>query len=157
MQQRRKLTGQLGRVIDLLELIAQDPTQPARSLERDREFVRMALSAEGGVAEALDWIAKRPYLRGQDRRVAPLSESTLLRYVLALCLDALAGLRDGRARIVDGRWQPDLTLSQRRLLDRIEAVNRGEFGEVRTAPRATYRRAGGSVPKRVQVVVSEPV
>ena len=125
-----------------------------RSLERDREFVRMALSAEGGITEALEQIAKRPYLRKLEGRIDPLAESTLLRYVLALSLDALAGLRDLRARIVDGRWLPELTLAQRRLLDRIEAVNRGEFGEVRTAPRATYRRSTGTSPKRARTLVA---
>lgn len=114
-----KLRGQLGVVVKLLDLIAKDPAQHQRELSRDREFVRMALSAENGVAEAIATLARHSELWAQTSEPLSFKGSTA-EYVFALAADGLKSLRSDQGQIRDGRLLPTLTPEQILFLNRID-------------------------------------
>lgn len=115
-----KLRGHLGVVVEILDLIAKDPAQHRRELSRDREFVRMALSAENGVSEAIAMVARHSELWAQASEPTSFFKGSNAEYVFALVADGLKGLRSHHGQIRDGRLLPELTPDQVLLLERLE-------------------------------------
>ncbi len=118
-----KLRGHLGMVVKILDLIAKDPAQHRRELSRDREFVRMALSAENGVVEAIATVARHCELWTlASEPLEPVSffKGSTAEYVFALAADGLKGLRSHHGQIRDGRLLPALTPEQVLFLNQID-------------------------------------
>lgn len=135
-----KLRGHLGVVVKILELIAKDPAQRQRELVRDREFVRMALSAQNGVTEAIATVTRHSELWTIASEPVSYFKGSTAEYVFALAADGLKGLRDHHGQIRDGRLLPALTPEQILFLNQIDvqgatAIDREAF------LRASSRRA----------------
>lgn len=140
-----KLRGHLGMVVKILDLIAKDPAQHRRELSRDREFVRMALSAENGVAEAIATVARHCELwtlASEPLEPVAFFKGSTVEYVFALAADGLKGLRSHHGQIRDGRLLPGLTPEQVLFLNQMEVpgattTERGAL--LRAANRRTTR------------------
>ncbi len=115
-----KLRGHLGVVVKILDLIAKDPTQHQREPARDREYVRMALSAENGIAEAIATVTRHSELWALASEPVSFFKGSTAEYVFALAADGLKGLRSHHGQIRDGRLLPALTPEQILFLNQID-------------------------------------
>ncbi len=152
-----KLRGHLGVVVKILDLIAKDPAQHRREPARDREFVRMALSAENGIAEAIATVTRHSELWTLASEPVSFFKGSTAEYVFALAADSLKGLRSHHGQIRDGRLLPALTPEQILFLNQIDVQGATATG-LGGSSRIAFRRATRPVrPKKARAPERTPM